>query len=176
MSYLGDRGKEGEREGEKQWYERETSIGGLLYMPQPGTEPTAQVRVLTQIKRDTFCFSRWCPTHWATLVRADKYLYHSVYWVEFLRNRLRDKKLHAERLLGSSLRQYSQKEAKGTELDREEGPQPGGKEASDNAPGSSGAGVATQSCPTSRQGDQTSVSQDHLLLSWTTPGEGQNDG
>ena len=37
-----DKEKEGEREEEKHRYERETSIGGLLYTPQLGTEPATQ--------------------------------------------------------------------------------------------------------------------------------------
>ena len=38
---FGERGREGEREGEKQCCERETSIGCLLYVPLLQTEPAS---------------------------------------------------------------------------------------------------------------------------------------
>ena len=34
-----ERGRNGEREGEKYQCEKETLIGSLLHMPLPGTEP-----------------------------------------------------------------------------------------------------------------------------------------
>ena len=37
---FGDRGRKGEREGEKYEYKRETLIGCFSYVPQLGTEPT----------------------------------------------------------------------------------------------------------------------------------------
>ena len=66
-----ERGREGEREGEKHWCERSIhclvascthpSWGSNLqprHVPWPGIEPV------------TFHFARWCPTHWASPVRA----------------------------------------------------------------------------------------------------------
>ena len=42
-----ERGREGEREGEKHWCEERTLIGCLLYTPGPGTEGTTQAWALT---------------------------------------------------------------------------------------------------------------------------------
>ena len=48
-SYLfRERGREGEREGEKHRCERETYIGCLSYAPQPGTKPATQACALIE--------------------------------------------------------------------------------------------------------------------------------
>ena len=47
IQILRERGREGEREGEKHPGEKETLIGCLLSAPQPGTEPTTQAYALT---------------------------------------------------------------------------------------------------------------------------------
>ena len=46
--FFRERGREGEREGEKHRCEREMSIGCLLCTPQPGTKPATQACALTE--------------------------------------------------------------------------------------------------------------------------------
>ena len=57
--YFRERGREGEREGEKHWCERETSIGCLLYAPD--WEPNLQPRHVPWlgIELATFLSARW---------------------------------------------------------------------------------------------------------------------
>ena len=48
FSIFRERGREGEREGEKHWHERETWIGFLSYAPWPETGPATQACTLTE--------------------------------------------------------------------------------------------------------------------------------
>ena len=69
-----------EREGEKHWCERETSIGCLSYAPRLRTKPT--IKACTPHRA---CapqpFSLWddAPTSWATLARAKLFLCR-IFW------------------------------------------------------------------------------------------------
>ena len=56
-----ERGRKGEREGEKQRCERETLIGCLLYTLQPGTKTTTQARALTGNQTSDFSVGRALP-------------------------------------------------------------------------------------------------------------------
>ena len=72
----GERGREGEREGEKHQCERKTLISYLSYIPWPGTEPATKAYAPSGNR--TGNLSLWGfrgPTNWATLIRA--YLH---YW------------------------------------------------------------------------------------------------
>ena len=68
--YFYREGKGGEREGEKHWCERETSISWLSSAPWPGPDPATQACGLTGIAPTTFHFVGWCPTNWAEPVRV----------------------------------------------------------------------------------------------------------
>ena len=72
-----ERGREGDREGEKHWCEREISIGCLLHAPS--WEPGLQSRHMPRwrIEPATLLFVGWRPTHWATSVRAVHYFCES---------------------------------------------------------------------------------------------------
>ena len=65
-----ERGRKGEREGEKHWYVRETSIGCLSYTLYLDTEPTTQAYALTRNTTSNLCFLGRCLTNLATLARA----------------------------------------------------------------------------------------------------------
>ena len=56
-----ERGREGEREGKKHQCVRETSINYLLYVPQPGTEPTTQACGLTGNRTSDLLLCRTIP-------------------------------------------------------------------------------------------------------------------
>ena len=61
---FGERGKEGEREGEK--YREGERVGCLSHAPNwgPGLQPRQGIKLMT------FQFSGWRSTHWATSARA----------------------------------------------------------------------------------------------------------
>ena len=64
-----ERGREGEREGEKHICVREILIGCLLHSPNQGPGPQPRHVPWPGIKLTFRCVG-WCPTHWATPVRA----------------------------------------------------------------------------------------------------------
>ena len=72
---FGERGREREREGERQWCARETSVGCLSHIPnwEPGVHP----RHVPQqgIELATFQFAGWHSSHWDTPARANKFLW-----------------------------------------------------------------------------------------------------
>ena len=49
---------------------RETSVGCLLYVPQPGTKPATRFHDLAKIEPVTFGLQEDAPTNWATPARA----------------------------------------------------------------------------------------------------------
>ena len=57
-----ERGKKGEREGEKHRRVKETSIGCLQYEPQPGTKSTTQACALTRNQTSNFSLCRTTPS------------------------------------------------------------------------------------------------------------------
>ena len=65
-----ERGKEGERQGEKHWCAGETSIGCLSHTPSwgPGLHPRCVPWLGTEPV--TFWFTGWHAIHWATPARA----------------------------------------------------------------------------------------------------------
>ena len=72
-----ERGSEREREGEKHWCARDTSIGCLLHAPNWGPSPQPKHVPWLGIEPMTFWFSSWHSVHWVTPVRAtSSYLDH----------------------------------------------------------------------------------------------------
>ena len=66
-----ERGREGEAEAEKHWYQRETSNSCLSHAPWPETKPIIQARDLTRNwTLDLPVYGTDAPTNWATLARA----------------------------------------------------------------------------------------------------------
>ena len=69
MFIFRQRGREGERQGEKQWCGREISIVCLSYVPWWGLNLQPRHVLWMGNEMGTFCFVRQCSTNWATLVR-----------------------------------------------------------------------------------------------------------
>ena len=68
--FILERGREGEKEGEKHQCTRETLIGCLSYAPSQGPGPQSRHVPWLGIELAIFRFAGQCPTHWATPVRA----------------------------------------------------------------------------------------------------------
>ena len=64
--------REGEREGEKHWRGRETSISCLSHRSHQGPNPQPKHMPWPGTKQVTFCLAGGCPTHWATPARAGR--------------------------------------------------------------------------------------------------------
>ena len=75
-----ERGKEGEKKGEKHQCEREISIGCLLHAPWLRTKLSTQACTLTKESNLwPFCLPGDTLTNWAILVRAEKMLFRYRY-------------------------------------------------------------------------------------------------
>ena len=71
--FFREKGKEGEREGEKHQNERETLISCLLHTPLPGSNWKPRHVPWPGIELGTFHFAELHPTNWATPVRAGQF-------------------------------------------------------------------------------------------------------
>ena len=85
-------GRQGEREGEKHWCARDTSISCLSHAPNWG--PGLQPRHIPWlgIELATFPFADQCSIHWATPPRAGLWIFKSYFrtyiWNEYFKIRL----------------------------------------------------------------------------------------
>ena len=73
------KGKEGEREGEKHWCERDSSVSCLSYAPQLGTEHPIQASALTRNQTGDLSLCRMMPNQ---LVHTSHGLF--VHYVKFI--------------------------------------------------------------------------------------------
>ena len=73
-----ERGREGEREGEKHWCARETLIGCLLHTSNWRSGPQLRHVPWLGIEPVTFHLAGPCPTRWTTPVRTCPFLHQVI--------------------------------------------------------------------------------------------------